>query len=206
VIHITVVDASMDIPLSQRFDLTLEDPDQYLLGYDRIARAIHDGTDLLVLVRDKNVGRWLTLMARRYGRQEVILEELTFRRQLQKQLSIELPTHVTDRQIKESRLLELNIPASPGTSFEDYLLEVFFGNFLTLPGGLRRVGELIASHAPDQWQSALGRPLVNRIYRKRIRETRQHLQHEERIAELRLLDWTETSPDVLIRNLFAPKS
>ncbi|MBC8254081.1 MAG: PglZ domain-containing protein [Ardenticatenia bacterium] len=206
-IHITVVDASLDIPLSQSVDLTLERPDQYLLGYDRIARAIHDGTDLHVLVRDKNVSRWLALMARRYGQQYVTLEELTLRRQFQKQIGIEIPADVTDAQILAAGLLDLNIPASPGMSFEDYLLEVFFGNFLTLPGGLglRRVGELIASYEPDQWQSALERPLVKRLYRKRIRETRQQLRQEDRHAELQLLNWIETSPDVLIRNLFALK-
>ena len=204
-IHITVVDASLDIPLSQPVDLVLENPDQYLPGYDRIARAIHDGGELHVLVRDRTVSRWLALMARRYGPQHVTLEELTLRRQVQKQIGIEIPANVTDAQILASGLLELNIPASPGMPFEDYLLEVFFGNFLTLPGGLRRVGELIASYEPDQWQSALERPLVSGVYRERARETRRQLQQENRTAELQLLDWVEASPDVLIRNLFALK-
>jgi len=204
-VHIISVAPSMDIPLSQPVDLTLDHPSQYLAGYDRIAQAIHASNNLRVLVTDKSVSKWLMVMAQRYGPDYVWVEELTLRRQLQKQIGIDVPEHVTDQQIMESGLLDLNIPAQPSISFEDYLLEVFFGNFLTLPGGLRRVGELIASYEPDQWQSALERPLVKQIHQKRIRETRRQLQEENLTAELQLLDWIETSPELLIRNLFALK-
>lgn len=204
-VYITIADPSLDIALSQPVDLTLDHPGQYVAGYDRIARAIHGDSDLRVLARDRIVGKWLVVMARRYGRDRIHLEELTLRRELEKKIGIEIPTYVTDEEIRDSDLLELSIPASPGMSFEDYLLEVFFGNFLTLPGGLRRVGELIAAYEPVQWQSALERPLVDRVYRDRIAETRRQFREEGLIAELQLLDWVESSPDVLIRNLYGLK-
>ena len=81
----------------------------------------------------------------------------------------------------------------------------FFGNFLTLPGGLRRVGEIVAAYEPEQWQAALGRPLVREIYQKKIRQLRKQLQGEGRIAEVQLLDWIDASPDLFVRNLSALK-
>jgi len=205
VIHITIAYTSLDTGLSQPVDLTLDRPDQYVAAYDRIARAIHSHSDMRVLVTHKSVAEWLVVMAERYGQDHIALEELTLRGQLKKQIGIEIPIDVTDQEIRDSRLLDLSIPATPGVSFENYLLEVFFGNFLTLPGGLRRVGELIASYEPLQWQSALERPLVHRVYRKRMAETRRQFGEEGRTAELQLLDWVDSSPDVLIRNLSALK-
>ena len=80
---------------------------------------------------------------------------------------------------------------------------MFFGNFLTLPNGLRRVGDVIESYEPEQWQDALGRPLVRDIYQKRMRELRSEFDSENRSAEKKLLDWFELSPQVFARNLFA---
>jgi hypothetical protein len=205
VVHITIADPSLAVAFSQPVDLALDHPGQYVAGYDRIARAIHSDADLRVLVRDRIVGKWLVVMARRYGQDRIRLEELTLRRELEKKIWIEVPAYVTDEEIRESHLLDLSIPASPGMSFEEYLLEVFFGNFLTLPGGLRRVGELIASYEPAEWQSALERPLVDRVYRDRIAEMRRHFREEGRTGDLQLLDWLDSSPDVLIRNLSALK-
>jgi len=205
VIHITTTDPLLDLPTMQPPDLTLDKPGDYLAGYHRIVQAIHDEQDLRVLVRDKTVSKWLLVLARRYGPQLVTVAELTLRRQLRDQIGIEIPEPVTDQQIKESGLLDISIPARSGASFEEHLLEVFFGNILTLPGGLRRVSELIANYEPEQWQSALKRPLVKQAFDKRVRELRSQLKKESRAAELQLLDWLAASPTVLIRNLFALK-
>ena len=204
-IHITTTDPSLDLAASQSPDLTLDKPGDYLAGYDRIVRAIHSETNLRVLVRDKAVSKWLRVLAGRYGPQLVTVTELTLRRQLREQIGIEIPEQITDQQIKESGLLDISIPARSGATFEEHLLEVFFGNILTLPGGLRRINELIASYEPEQWQSALKRPLVKQAFEKRVRELRSQLKKESRTAELQLLDWLSASPALLIRNLFALK-
>lgn len=204
-IHITTTDPSLDLATAQPADLTLDKPGDYLAGYQRIVQAIHGEQDLRVLVRARVVSKWLLVLARRYGPQLVTITELTLRRRLRDQIGIEIPEQVTDQQIKESDLLDISIPARSGATFEDHLLEVFFGNILTLSGGLRRVNELIASYEPEQWQSALKRPLVKQAFEKRVRELRSQLKKEGRTAELQLLDWLSASPALLIRNLFALK-
>lgn len=204
-IHITTTDPSLDLATAQPADLTLDKPGDYLAGYQRIVQAIHGEQDLRVLVRDRVVSKWLLVLARRYGPQLVTITELTLRRRLREQIGSEIPEQVTDQQIRESGLLDISIPARSGATFEEHLLEVFFGNILTLPGGLRRINELIASYEPEQWQSALKRPLVKQAFEKRVRELRSQLMKEGRTGELQLLDWLSASPALLIRNLFALK-
>lgn len=204
-IHISLVDPALDLVPSQPADLTLSKPADYLRGYDSIARAIHDGRNLRVLVQDRTVGKWLTVMARKYGRSVIELEELTLRKQVAKQIGIDVPDTVTDQQIVESRLLDLNIPAGSQASFEDYILEVFFGSFLTQPGGLRRVGEFAPSLDVEQWRAAMNRPLVQQIFHRRITYLHSQLSREGKMAEQQILEWLAESPERLIRNLVALK-
>jgi hypothetical protein len=202
VIRLTILDQSLNIPLPAA-DLILSDVNQYVSGYDRIIRAIHSQEDLNVLVTNKQVGKWLIILQRRNGTSSVIVEEISLKLQLSKQIGIPVPETITDQQIKDSGLLDLSIPASSNISFEEYLLEVFFGSFLVSEGGMKRIGEVVTSYEPDQWEAALKRPLVRELYLKRLREIREQLTTENRIGEICLLDWLEESPLMLIQNLSA---
>jgi hypothetical protein len=205
VIHLTLVAKSLQSPTTEPADLVIEDQDGYVRGYQQIAAAVHSRTELHVLVKDGTVARWLKVMAKRYGPERISVQELTLHRQFQQQTGVVVPPAVTEQQLLDSELLDLRIPAPPNVSFEDYLLEVFFGNFLTLPGGLRRIGDLVANYNPEQWQAALKRPLVREVYNRRVHQLRQELQAANAVAELQILDWLAISPEELLRNLVALK-
>lgn len=203
-IKLTILDLSLDIHVPDA-DITLNDIDQYVSGYDRIVRAIHSQKDLHVVITNNQVGKWLSILQKRYGKETITVEEINFRKQLAKQIGISIPESITDQQIKESSLLDLSIPASTNATFEEYLLEVFFGNFLISDGGLKRIGDFIANYETDQWDAALKRPFVRDLYLKRLREIRSHLNSEKKGGEKALLNWLEESPQALIRNLSALK-
>jgi len=203
-IKLTILDHSLDIYV-QDADGILDDIDQYVSGYDRIVSAIHANKDLHIVTTNNQVGKWLSILQKRYGKEVIIIEEINFRKQLTKQIGLSIPESITDQQIKESSLLDLSIPASPNVTFEEYLLEVFFGNFLISDGGLKRIGDFIANYETDQWDAALNRPIVKDLYLKRLRELRVQLDSEKRNGEKVLLGWLEESPQVLIRNLSAMK-
>ena len=204
-IYITTVDPSLDLAGAQPADVTVAQPSDYLEGYRCIVEAIHAEQDLRVLVRDRLVARWLRVLAKRYGAQLVTVSEMTLRGRLKDQLGVAVPDEITDQQIKDSGLLDISISARAGATFDDHLLEVFFGTILTLPGGLRRISEFVGAYQPEQWQSAMNRPSVKQAFDKRVRELRSQLKKENRAGELLLLDWLNASPDLLIRNLFALK-
>lgn len=203
-IRLTILDPSLNLALPAA-DLTISEMDHYVSGYDRIVKAIHARRDLRVVVINKQVGKWLAVLQRRYGKEIVDIEEISLRRQLSKQIGISIPDSVTDQQIKESGLLDLSIPAPANISFDEYLLEVFFGAFLISDGGMKRIGEIATNYEPDQWEAALKRPLVRELYFKTLKQTRSLLEAEKRDGEIALLDWLEQSPQVLIRNLSALK-
>ena len=203
-IKLTILDLSLDIHVPDA-DVILNDLDQYVSGYDRIVSAIHSQKNLHVVITNNQVGKWLSILQKRYGKETITVEEINFRKQLAKQIGISIPESITDQQIKESSLLDLSIPASTNATFEEYLLEVFFGNFLISDGGLKRIGDFIANYETDQWNAALKRPFVKDLYLKRLREIRSHLNSEKKGGEKVLLNWLEESPQVLIRNLSALK-
>lgn len=203
-IKLTILDLSLDIHVPDA-DLILNDNDQYVSGYDRIVSAIHAQKDLHVVTTNNQVGKWLSILQRRYGKEVITIEEINIRKQLAIQIGISIPESITDQQIKESFLLDLSIPASANVTFEEYLLEVFFGNFLISDGGLKRIGDFIANYETDQWDAALNRPIVRELYLKRLRELRVQLDSEKRNGEKVLLGWLEEAPQVLIRNLSAMK-
>ena len=205
-ISIFIADTSVDIPLPEVIDHIVKSSADYVAGYDLIAKAIHNNQDLSVLVTDKSVGRWFTIMARKYGDGQIKIENLTPKSLFQSQTGIKnIPNTISDDQIIKSGLLDLKIPAASNISFEDYLLHVFFGKFLTLPNGLRRVDEILTDYEPEQWLEAMQRPLVRDIFRNRILSLRNEFRAQEKKADLKLLEWIDISPQIYIQNLFALK-
>ena len=203
---ITILSLSAGIdPTSIEADLIIKDSAEYPKGYLRIVRAIHAVEDLRVLVMNSQVARWLRILAQRYGNEKVTYQSLTVRSLLEQRVGLKIPSSITDRDILSSGLLDLNIPAAGQPDFQSYLLEIFFGSFMTKKGAIYRVSEIIVAYEPIQWQSALERPLVKKVYQEWFRLQRQSLEAAQQTGELQLLGWMEKSPDCYLQNLCALK-
>lgn len=203
-IKLTILDLSLNITPTDA-DVVLNDIDQYVSGYDQIVSAIHAQKNLNIVTTNKQMGKWLSLLQKRYGKETITIEEINLKKQLGKQIGLSIPDSITDQQIKESSLLELSIPALGNTTFDEYLLEVFFGNFLIADGGLKRIGDFVANYESDQWEAALARPYIRSLYQKRLADIRAYVENKNIEGEKVLLNWLEESPKVLIRNLSAMK-
>lgn len=68
---------------------------------------------------------------------------------------------------------------------------------------LHQVGDFCSSYEPDQWDDALRRPVVERIYRQRLKELREIYEESNSLADIELLNWLELSPSVLKARLFS---
>jgi len=206
VVKIIFIDPQLTIIPADHIDLVLESQASYVSGYDKIVRAIHRTAPYVVLIKDKTIFRWTQELGNKYGRSEVLFEERNLRTQLQHQIGISIPEMVTDQQIADSSLLDLKIPADKNVSFEDYLLQVFIGDFILSPAALLKIGEFGSRYEPQQWQNGLRRQLVKDLYQQRLRSLRKIFFETNRKAEVQILDWLEQSPDVLIKNLFSLKT
>ena len=113
-IRIFITDPAIEIPPPVTPDRVIASVNDYIAGYDHIARYIHKGLDIQVLVSDKIVGRWLKIMAAKYGPEHIVIEELTPRRVFQDQTGImALPDEITDERLLGSGLLELKNSCYP---------------------------------------------------------------------------------------------
>lgn len=91
-ISIQAIDPSLKLPIKSTPDIEISQKSEYLRGYHRIACAVHAGENLNVLVYDKTVARWLRIMARKYGAEEITFTEITPRTLLKNQMGyFELP-------------------------------------------------------------------------------------------------------------------
>lgn len=183
--------------------LIVTEPSGYIPAYQRILADIRTGEPLDVLVRNRKVAGWLNLMAQRYGPGRIQYKSITVRSYFEEHIGITVPQVYSDQDISASGLLQLNIPASGHVSFEEYILETFFGAFLNKPGLIMRVHEILAAYEPGQWTDALNRPLVKRIYLEKFR--RLQTESAGNPTALLVLQWLEKSPEVYIRNLSALK-
>ena len=201
-IHISAVSPDLDIG-QHSADIIIYHSSEYLAAYTRILQSVYSESELHVQVHNKKVAGWLKLMAQHYGPGNFRFKSLTVRSYFEERTGISVPLQYSELEISSSGLLELDIPASGQVSFEDYILEVFFGSFFNKPDVVLRINEIVAAFEPEQWQEALRRPLVNKILRERFRKLQSELKGQ--IAHIQLLEWLEKSPEIYIRNLSALK-
>ena len=196
-IFISAISPDLDIG-DQSADVIISHPTEYYAAYDRVLQSIYSGNRLQVHIRHKKVAGWFNLMAQRYGSENISFKSLTIRSYLEENIGISVPSQYSETDIKSSGLLKLNIPAAAQNSFEDYILEIFFGSFFNKPDMVLRVNEILAAYDPEQWQDALRRPLVKKIVQDRFRKLQAASSGKP--ALLKLVEWLEKSPEIYIRN------
>ena len=133
----------------------------YVPVIQQIKQAVAVGGSLRVLVHDPTCAVWLERFAASYSDAMVCYSIRTTRDLLAKRWQTEIPEHVTDEAIHASGFLEADIVPRAGQSYDDIVLEHYWGEFFTfvrLP--LPLAGELIDSLDPARWQANQGRPLA----------------------------------------------
>ena len=101
-IKLTILDLSLDIQVPNA-DAILNDIDQYVSGYDRIVSAIHAQKDLHIVTTNNQIGKWLSILQKRYGKEVITIEEINVRKQLAKQKA----SHSNQLLINKSRIFYL---------------------------------------------------------------------------------------------------
>jgi hypothetical protein len=201
VIKIIFINPKLNIQPIEKVDFQVDGQAQYVSSYDKIVQSIHLEQELVVLVTEKSVFRWLSALKDKY--KEVVIEERNLRQQLQAQIGIAVPEYVSDQKIIESKLLELKIPSDLNSSFDDYLLRIFIGDFILTPASFHNIVSFVSQYDSQRWQDVMRRPLVKEIFQSRLKILRENFQKTNRKAELQLLDWLTESPEILSQNLYA---
>jgi len=180
-------------------DLEVSSIAEYVPAYDRIVRSLHNGQQLVVKVTNLTVGSWLNLLESRYGSERIQIERVNYRDRLHQLWGIEIPEDYRDDQLAQAHLLDIEITPPPGRTFDDFVLEIFFSPWLAQPRlPLQRIGELIKTINPEQWDKASKRPLIGDILSKRLSLWEQNTQ---KVGEKLIIRWLGQSPEQLMKKL-----
>jgi hypothetical protein len=156
---------------------------------------------LEVRVRDGVAAVWLSAAAAAYGDEWIGVRHYTARQALRERWQLDVPAIVTDRDILQAGLLDQVVTPRTGQSFDDVVLEQFYGDIFAYPCfPIAHLPALLAAFDPDRWRENERRVVVTRVYRARLASWVRRETDESRRA---LIDRLRTAPDQLRRDLVA---
>jgi len=133
----------------------------YVDAYKAAHIAVHSGQALRVVIQDPTCATWFRDFAARYADHQVTFRAWRPRDLLAERWQTEVPEQITDEAILTSGFLETNIVPRAGQSYDEIVLEHYWGEFFTFVRfPLRLAGELIDSLEPARWQANRELPLV----------------------------------------------
>jgi hypothetical protein len=143
------------------FDYVVATVPDYVPAVQRIKQAVAAKESLRILVRDVACAVWLERFAASYRDAVVRCSSKTACHLLAERWQAEIPEFVTDEAILASGFLEADIVPRAGQSYEEIVLEHYWGEFFTFVRfPLRLAGELIDSLEPERWTANQERPLA----------------------------------------------
>lgn len=148
------------------FECVVAAVSDYVPAIQRIKRAVSAEESLRVLVRNATCAVWLERFAASYSDAVVRYAAITARDLLAERWQTQIPEHITDEAILASGFLRGDIVARTDQSYDEIVLEHYWGEFFTFVRfPLRLAGELIDSLDPARWQANQGRPLTMQALR-----------------------------------------
>lgn len=153
----------------QKAALVVEKASDYPDAYLALKEAIHRGNTISVHVRNRPVATWLAQCAASYGDTYITLRTYTPHDALKERWQVAIPPDVSDQDILQSGLLDVQVVPKEGQDFWDILLEHFYDDGFTykvFPSG--ELSALLNSFHQAQWQAAAQRPLAIRAQRDKL--------------------------------------
>lgn len=153
----------------QKATVVVEKVSDYPYAYLTLKEAIHKGSAVSVHVRNPTVATWLERCAASYGDRYITLRSYKPCDALKERWQIAIPPDVSDQDILQSGLLDVQIVPKEGQDFWDILLENFYNEgftFKAFPSG--KLSTLLNSFHQTQWHAAALRPLAIRAQHDKL--------------------------------------
>lgn len=201
---IEIIDDTAGLLNPAEFECIVAEVAEYVPAVQHIKETVRAGKDLRVLVRDLVSAVWLQRFADTYSYTVVRYQKTSAREVLSQRWHTRIPEQISDQAILDSGFLQANIVPRSDQSYEDIVLEHYWGEFFTFvafPWSI--AGDLIDSLDPERWQANRRLPLVMQALEARrtrwltqaTREQRQFIQSlfqepqtlKERVERFRLV-------------------
>jgi len=168
---------------------------EYVSAYDKILKALAEGRNLTLYVRDATVMQWFMQMSGRYPKESVKIECIDARCRLEEIWGISIPKEISNEEIVSAGLLELDISPPKGAHFDNVILDHFYHPFFTgktFP--FVKLCDLLSAYDSTKWDTNTKNPLISRIYSKRLAEWKTKAKNSDL---RRLIDLFSTDVDAL---------
>jgi hypothetical protein len=143
---------------------------EYAEAYAHVLDAIQNHQELRLVVHQQPVFRWLNSLSLRYTQGNFVFVIFDARKALEDRWQTALPADLTNEEIKDTCLLDLDLQApQPGQSFTDILLAHFYIPLLsakTFP--FTKATQLLNAVDLESWQANQTNPLLARILNQRL--------------------------------------
>ncbi|MHB1458571.1 MAG: alkaline phosphatase family protein, partial [Armatimonadota bacterium] len=151
-------------------DVLVSQVSDYVTAYIAMAHALHIRQPLRVIIRHRACNEWLREAFAKYGTERITASQISYRTLLEQRWGILVPKWVEDRDLIASKLLELPaLQATPSQSFEDLVLEYFWGISFTYPIlPLGRLAELANDLDTEQWHASERVPVAHSVLTRRL--------------------------------------
>ncbi|CAG0942559.1 hypothetical protein ANRL1_00980 [Anaerolineae bacterium] len=146
-------------------------PAEYVEAFLRIKQALVTNTPLKIVIQDSTCALWFQRFAKNYSPSRVTFQEITARSLLGQKWGTVIPDNVTDSDIINSGLLDSKIPIRGHPSFDEIVLQAFWGDlFLFREFPLRYVSDLANQYDATTWQASRRLPLAVRVMASKRQE------------------------------------
>ena len=168
---------------------------EYVSAYEKILKAIAEGHDLILYVRNATVMQWFTQMSGRYPKGSFMIECIDARCRLEELWDISIPKEVASEEIVAAGLLDLNISPPKGVHFDNVLLEYFYHPLFTAKNfPAAKLCDLLTIYDSTKWENNAKNQLISGTYSKRLDDWKTKAKNSDL---KRLIDLFSTDVDAL---------
>lgn len=180
-----------------------EDRVREISAYPRLVKScltsLSEGKDQTIILVQPVLLQWFKNMSARYPQGTFVFETLDARLALAQKWGMEIPASVTNEDILQAGLLELDLQPQPGFTFEDTLLAHFYAPIFTAKTFLfTQIAALLNAVEPQRWRELKTVPLLARTLHTRLEEWKSKARSSE---QRRLIELFEADPFGLKRSL-----
>lgn len=181
--------------------VTIDDVSGYVRGYICLVRALHLKSSCTLIVRNQAVWHWLKQAGNKYGPEKICWESHSYRFALAKQWEMVIPEWVTNLDIQQAGLVEIQAVQPGGQSFEDTVLAASFSPlFQSSDFPKKHLGELLEVRL-RQWADLTSKPLLMRIVQQKMETWKRKLSAKGEAAWVHIVEMLEEAPETLLNNL-----
>lgn len=146
-------------------------PAEYIEAFLKVKQALASNTQLKLVVQDSTCALWFQRFAKNYSPSRVTFHEITARNLLEGKWGTVVPDNVTDTDIINSGVLDSNIPIRGHPTFDEIVLQAFWGDlFLLREFPMRYISDLANQYDATTWQASQRIPLAVRVLALKKRE------------------------------------